>query len=138
MTRTALLLRLLFGALGRCATRPPASGRGSLPGALGGRANPGGAPGDGSGSPPRCARWKGLELAEPSAAEPPPDALAQAREAVKEAVALRQKRDFVSAEAALARAFTAYTTAAAALPNGHEVADAYALRAARALRPGPG
>jgi hypothetical protein len=73
---------------------------------------------------------QGLELAEPPPAEPPPDALALAREAVKDAVALRQKRDFVNTEAALTRALGAYTTAAAALPNGHEVADAYALRAA--------
>jgi hypothetical protein len=73
---------------------------------------------------------EGLELAEPPSAEPPPDALAQAREAVKDAVALRQKRDFVNAEAALVRALEAYAAAAAALPHGHEVADAYALRAA--------
>jgi hypothetical protein len=73
---------------------------------------------------------EGLELAEPVSTEPPPDVLAQAREAVKDAVALRQKRDFVNAEAALVRALEAYATAAAALPHGHEVADAYALRAA--------
>jgi hypothetical protein len=73
---------------------------------------------------------EGLELAEPDPAEAPPDALAQAREAVREAMALRQKRDFAGAEAALVRALAAYTTAVAALPNGYEVADAHALRAA--------
>ncbi|HEX8698134.1 MAG TPA: PEGA domain-containing protein [Myxococcaceae bacterium] len=72
---------------------------------------------------------EGLELAEPAAAEASPDALAQAREAVANAVALRAKRDFVNAEAELAQALAAYATAAAALPHGHEVADAHALRA---------
>jgi tetratricopeptide (TPR) repeat protein len=72
---------------------------------------------------------QGLELAEPALAEPAPDALAQAREAVKEATALWHKRDFANAEAALGRALAAYATVAAALPHGHELADAHALRA---------
>lgn len=72
----------------------------------------------------------GLELAEPPETEPPPDALAQARAAVKEAEAQRQKHDFAGAEASLGKALDAYATVAAAVPSGSEVADAYALRAA--------
>jgi hypothetical protein len=73
---------------------------------------------------------QGVEVAEAPTVAPSADALAQAREAVKEAVALRQKRDFVNAEAVLVRALEAYAAGAAALHHGHEVADAYALRAA--------
>jgi hypothetical protein len=73
---------------------------------------------------------EGLELAEPAATEPPPDALAQAREAVKEAQARRQKHDFAGADASLGQALDTYATVAAALPSGSELADAYALRAA--------
>lgn len=72
---------------------------------------------------------EGWELAEPPPSEPP-EVLAQARAAVKDAEALRQKRDFAGAEAALSRALEAYTAAAAKLPEGSELADAYALRAA--------
>ncbi len=73
---------------------------------------------------------EGLELAEPAAAEPPPDALAQARQAVREAEARRQKHDFAGADASLGQALDSYASVAAALPSGNELADAYALRAA--------
>jgi hypothetical protein len=73
---------------------------------------------------------EGLELAEPPETEPPPDALAQARQAVKEAEAKRQKHDFAGADALLGQALDAYATVVAALPSGAELADAYALRAA--------
>jgi len=72
----------------------------------------------------------GLELAEPPETEPPPDALAQARQGVKEAEAKRQKHDFAGADASLGQALDTYATVAAALPSGAELADAYALRAA--------
>ncbi|WP_224370346.1 hypothetical protein [Hyalangium versicolor] len=73
---------------------------------------------------------EGLELAEPSATEPPPDPLTQARAAVKEAEARRQKRDFAGADASIGQALDAYATVAMSLPNGNELADAYSLRAA--------
>ncbi|MBN1205993.1 MAG: PEGA domain-containing protein [Myxococcaceae bacterium] len=71
-----------------------------------------------------------LELAEPPATEPPKEALAQARAAVKEAEARRERRDFAGAEASLGQALEAFSTAAVALPDGRELADAYALLAA--------
>jgi len=129
MTRMAFLLSLLFGALAGAQAAPrrvavPAFQELSaeVPARAGPRVT--------ARLVTELRAVEGLELAEPSPAEPPPDALAQAREAVQEATALRQKRDFAGAEAALIRALTAYTTAAAALPNGYEVADAHALRAA--------
>jgi len=131
MTRTVLLLSLLLGASSgaqgtprRVAVLPFQALSADVPGKAG----------------PRLTQrlitevrgLEGLELAEPPETEPAPDALAQAREAVKEAESRRQGRDFAGAEASLGRALGAYATpaVAAALPNGNELADAYALRAA--------
>jgi hypothetical protein len=129
MTRMALFFGLLFGALAgaqpaprRVAVAPFQELSADVPARVGPRVT--------ARLVSELRAAQGLELAEPAPVEPAPDALAQAREAVAEAVALRQKRDFVNAEAALVRALAAYSTAAPALPNGHEVADAYALRAA--------
>ncbi|SEU37849.1 PEGA domain-containing protein [Stigmatella erecta] len=72
----------------------------------------------------------GLRLITPPPEEPPPDQLAPARAQVKEAEARRQQRDFAGAESALAQALEGYTTQAASLPHGQELADAHALRAA--------
>lgn len=74
----------------------------------------------------------GLRLATPPASEeaPPPDALAIARAAMKEAAAAREARDFPRADAALGRALEAYAAGAANLTDASELADAYALRAA--------
>jgi hypothetical protein len=131
MTRTVLLLSLLLGASSgaqgtprRVAVLPFQALSHEVPGKVGPRLTQ------------RLASEvrgiEGLELAEPPEAEPPPDALAQAREAVKEAESRRQRRDFAGAEASLGQALDAYATptVAAALPNGGELADAYALRAA--------
>jgi hypothetical protein len=71
-----------------------------------------------------------LALAEPPSTEPPADALAQARAAVKEAEARRQKLDFAGADASVGQALDTYATVAAVLPEGTELADVYALRAA--------
>lgn len=131
MTRTVLLLSLLLGASSgaqgtprRVAVLPFQALSGDVPGKAGPRLTQ------------RLATEvrgvEGLELAEPTETEPPPDALAQAREAVKEAESRRQKRDFAGAEASLGRALDAYATpsVAATLPSGNDLADAYALRAA--------
>jgi hypothetical protein len=72
----------------------------------------------------------GLSLVTPPPEEPPPDRLAQARALVKEAEARRQQRDFAGADAPLGKALEGYTALAASLRQGHELADAYALRAA--------
>jgi hypothetical protein len=74
----------------------------------------------------------GIALAEPpaSTAEAPPEPLATARAAVKEATAAREARDFARADAALTRALDAYAASAAQLSDAAELADAYALRAA--------
>jgi hypothetical protein len=74
--------------------------------------------------------FESLALVEPPSTEPPPDALAQARAAVKEAEARRQKRDFTGADVSVGQALDAYATAAAPLSSRAEIADAYALRAA--------
>lgn len=129
MTRTVLLLSLLLCASSgaqqaprRVAVLPFQAISGDVPGKAGPRATQ------------RLATEVrgvgGLELAEPVVTEPPPDALAQARESVKEAEARRQKHDFAGADAALGRALENYATVAATLPRGSELADAYALRAA--------
>lgn len=131
MTRTVLLLSLLLGASSgaqgaprRVAVLPFQALSGDVPGKAG----------------PRLTQRlvtevrgaEGLELAEPPDTEPPPDALAQAREAVKEAESRWKKHDLAGAEASLSRALETYRTpaVAAALPSGNELADAYALRAA--------
>ncbi|MDY7226621.1 PEGA domain-containing protein [Hyalangium rubrum] len=72
---------------------------------------------------------EGWELAEPPPSEPP-EVLAQARAFMKDAEARRQQRDFAGAEAALGKAIEAFSTVAAELPSGNELADAHALRAA--------
>jgi hypothetical protein len=131
MTRTVLLLSLLLGASSgaqgtprRVAVLPFQALSGDVPGKAGPRLTQ------------RLATevrgQEGLELAEPPETEPPPEALAQARQAVKEAEARRQRRDFAGADASLGQALDAYAAplVAAALPNGSELADAYALRAA--------
>lgn len=131
MTRTVLLLSLLLGASSsaqgtpkRVAVLPFQALSGDVPGKAGPRLTQ------------RLATEvrgvEGLELAEPPETEPPPDALAQAREAVKEAESRWKKHDLTGAEASLSRALETYSTStvAAALPSGHELADAYALRAA--------
>lgn len=129
MTRTLLFLSLLLSAASgaqqaprRVAVLPFQAISGDVPGRAGPRATQ------------RLATEvrgvEGLELAEPSSGEPPPDVLAQARQAVKEAEARRQKRDFAGADASLGQALDAYATVAAALPSGSALADAYALRAA--------
>lgn len=129
MTRTVLLLSLLLCATSgaqeaprRVAVLPIQAISGDVPSRAGPRVT--------ARLATEVRGIESLELAEPPAAEPPPDALAQARAAVKEAEARRQKRDFAGAEAALTQAFAAYATPAAALPEGRELADAYALRAA--------
>jgi hypothetical protein len=131
MTRTVFLLSLLLGASSgaqgtprRVAVLPFQALSGDVPARVGPRVTQ------------RLATEvrgsEGLELAEPPAAEPPPDRLAQARAAVKEAEARRQKHDFAGADASLGQALDAYATpaVAVALPNGTELADAHALRAA--------
>jgi hypothetical protein len=131
MTRTVLLLSLLLGTSSgaqesarRVAVLPFQALSGDVPGRAGPRVTQ------------RLATEvrgvEGLKLAEPPVAEPPPDGLAQARAAVKEAETRRQKQDFAGAEASLGQALDAYATpaVAAALPHGNELADAYALRAA--------
>lgn len=131
MTRTVLLLSLLLGASSgaqgtpkRVAVLPFQALSGDVPGKAGPRLTQ------------RLATEvrgvEGLELAEPPETEPPPDALAQAREAVKEAESRWKKHELAGAETSLSRALEAYSTpaVAAALPSGHELADAYALRAA--------
>ncbi|MDC0713704.1 hypothetical protein POL68_34880 [Stigmatella sp. ncwal1] len=72
----------------------------------------------------------GLSLVTPPLEEPPPDRLAQARAGVKEAGTLRQQRDFAGAQGALDKALEGFASLASSLPNGNELADAYALRAA--------
>jgi tetratricopeptide (TPR) repeat protein len=131
MTRTVLLLSLLLGASSgaqesprRVAVLPFQALSGDVPGRAGPRV-----------TQRLATEVRGvasLELAEPPAAESPPDGLAQARAAVKEAESRRQKHDFAGAEASLDQALDTYTTpaVAVALPNGSELADAYALRAA--------
>jgi hypothetical protein len=129
MTRTVLLLCLLLCASSgaqqaprRVAVLPFQSISGDVPGKAGPRAT--------QRLVTEVRGVAGLELAEPPATEPPPDGLAQARDAVKEAEARRQKHDFAGADAAIGRAIEAYATVAANLPRGSELADAYALRAA--------
>ncbi|NMO21355.1 PEGA domain-containing protein [Pyxidicoccus fallax] len=77
---------------------------------------------------------EGLALAEPpppsTDTPPPPEPLTVAREAMKEATAAREARDFARADAALTRALDAYAAGAARLSDASELADAYALRAA--------
>lgn len=58
------------------------------------------------------------------------DPLTVAREAVQEATAARDARDFARADAALSRALDAYAAGAAQLADAAELADTYALRAA--------
>lgn len=65
-----------------------------------------------------------------AAQAPPVDPLTEAREAVKEATAARDARDFKRADAALGRALEAYAAGATQLTESSELADAYALRAA--------
>ncbi|MCY1016567.1 PEGA domain-containing protein [Pyxidicoccus sp. MSG2] len=79
----------------------------------------------------------GLALAElPRATQsdavqaPTTEPLTVARDAVKEATAARDSRDFARAEAALGRALDAYAAGAAQLTDASELADTYALRAA--------
>jgi hypothetical protein len=61
---------------------------------------------------------------------PTADPLAVAREAVKDATAARDARDFTRADASLTRALDAYAAGAAQLTEASELADTYALRAA--------
>jgi hypothetical protein len=104
MTRTVFLLSLLLGASSgaqgtprRVAVLPFQALSGDVPARVGPRVTQ------------RLATEvrgsEGLELAEPPAAEPPPDRLAQARAAVKEAEARRQKHDFAGADASLGQVF---------------------------------
>jgi hypothetical protein len=135
MMRTVLLLSLLLsassGAQGtprRVAVLPFQALSGDVPGRAGPRVT--------QRLTTEVRGVEGLELAEPPpaepAAEPPPDALSQARAVVKEAESRRQQQDFAGAEALLGQALDAFATpaGAVALPNGNELADAYALRAA--------
>jgi hypothetical protein len=129
MTRTVLLLSLLLGATAsaqeaprRVAVLPFQAISGDVPSRAGPRAT--------TRLATEVRGIPGLELAEPPATEPPPDALAQARAAVKEAEARRQKRDFAGAEGSLGQAIESFSAGAGALPDGRELADAYALRAA--------
>ncbi len=74
-------------------------------------------------------RTQALAVVEPPAS-PPSDALTRARAAMKEAQAQREARDFTRADATLGQALEAYAAGAADLPDGGELADAHALRAA--------
>ncbi|WP_224242119.1 PEGA domain-containing protein [Hyalangium gracile] len=129
MTRTVLLLSLLLCTVSgaqqaprRVAVLPFQASSGDVPGRAGPRVT--------QRLVTEVRGVEGLELAEAPATEPPPDALAQAREAVKDARARWQKRDLAGADASIGQALDAYATVAAALPSGNELADAYALRSA--------
>ena len=129
MTRTTLLLSLLVCAASsaqqaprRVAVLPFQELSGDVPGRAGPRVT--------QRLTSEVRGVDGLELAEPPETEPAPDALAQARMAVKEAEARRQKHDFAGAEASLRLALDTYANGAVSLPDGRELADAYALRAA--------
>lgn len=131
LTRTLLLLSLLLGAASnaqqmprRVAVLPFQALSGDIPGRAGPRV-----------TQRLATEVRGierLELAEGPPAEPPPDGLAQARAAVKEAESRWRQRDFAGAEDSLSQALAAYATpaVAVAVSSGSELADAYALRAA--------
>ncbi|MCP3139044.1 PEGA domain-containing protein [Pyxidicoccus xibeiensis] len=134
MTRTALLLALLLGALPASA-QPGASRKvavlpfqavsADVPARAGPRVT--------ARLVSEVHATEGLTVATPARAPgeaPPEPPLVTARAAVKEAIAARAARDFPRANAALTRAVEAYAAGAAALTDTAELADAYALRAA--------